>query len=387
MLPPIVAGGAPKSAAPDGKSASADAKPLVAPVPLPWPEPEPKASEPKAKEALLPPPPPIAAPVPAPQPATKPAPKVAATPQAAPTPAVEDAAKKAEAEAKPSAPKVAATAPPAAAKEAPPSGSHGPRLVTIPPLPSAEDGASAPKVTAPKTAAPAPPSVSEVQKKAAPTDSVDTSPAPKVAVASAPKAGAQPKSEAEPEGGFSPGLLNLFRTTTTGAIVTFAGLALGLLAAFAVARRREHAKDAGRRRRDISALSLDGKQARGSVRTAAAPRSRPEPSVPATAPPKQVSTPPAAQPDLMGRLAMTEVELADWDDRMPRTREEALEVLGIGIAPSANATAIKKIVDGLRMSWHPDLAKNETDRALREQRSKQINAAWDIILQSQRAEV
>jgi DnaJ-class molecular chaperone len=71
---------------------------------------------------------------------------------------------------------------------------------------------------------------------------------------------------------------------------------------------------------------------------------------------------------------------------MPRTREEALEVLGIGIAPSANAAAIKKIVDGLRMSWHPDLAKNETDRALREQRSKQINAAWDI-LQSQRAEV
>jgi hypothetical protein len=99
-----------------------------------------------------------------------------------------------------------------------------------------------------------------------------------------------------------------------------------------------------------------------------------------------VSAPPAAPPDLMGRLAMAEVDGAEWDDRMPRTREEALEVLGIGIAPSANATAIKKIVDGLRMSWHPDLAKDETDRALREQRSKQINAAWDI-LQSQRAVV
>jgi DnaJ-class molecular chaperone len=71
---------------------------------------------------------------------------------------------------------------------------------------------------------------------------------------------------------------------------------------------------------------------------------------------------------------------------MPRTREEALEVLGIGIAPSATPTAIKKIVDGLRMSWHPDLARDETDRALREQRSKQINAAW-AILQSERAEV
>lgn len=71
---------------------------------------------------------------------------------------------------------------------------------------------------------------------------------------------------------------------------------------------------------------------------------------------------------------------------MPRTREEAFEVLGIGIAPSATQTAIKKVVDGLRMSWHPDLAKDETDRALRELRSKQINAAWDL-LQVQRVEV
>ena len=38
------------------------------------------------------------------------------------------------------------------------------------------------------------------------------------------------------------------------------------------------------------------------------------------------------------------------------------------------------------MSWHPDLAKDETDRALRELRSKQINAAWEL-LQGQRAEV
>jgi DnaJ-class molecular chaperone len=71
---------------------------------------------------------------------------------------------------------------------------------------------------------------------------------------------------------------------------------------------------------------------------------------------------------------------------MPRTREEALEVLGIGIAPSATPTAIKKIVYGLRMSWHPDLARDETDRALREHRSKQINAAW-AILQARREEV
>ncbi len=40
---------------------------------------------------------------------------------------------------------------------------------------------------------------------------------------------------------------------------------------------------------------------------------------------------------------------------------------------------MKKIVDGLRLSWHPDLAKDEADRQLREYRLKQINAAWDLI--------
>jgi hypothetical protein len=167
----------------------------------------------------------------------------------------------------------------------------------------------------------------------------------------------------------------LLRPTTTGAIVALAGLALGLLTAFAVARRREHAQDVGRRRRDISALSLDGKHAKAAK---ASPRVASGTS--AGAPPGPLPKP----PDLMGRLAMGEA--ADWSDRMPGTREEALEVLGIGIEPSANSTALKKIVDGLRMSWHPDLAKDETDRALREHRSKQINAAW-AILQARREEV
>jgi hypothetical protein len=71
---------------------------------------------------------------------------------------------------------------------------------------------------------------------------------------------------------------------------------------------------------------------------------------------------------------------------MPRDRVEAMQVLGMGVAPSATEVAIKKIVDGLRQSWHPDLAQNETDRALRELRSKQINAAWEL-LRGQRAEV
>jgi hypothetical protein len=66
-------------------------------------------------------------------------------------------------------------------------------------------------------------------------------------------------------------------------------------------------------------------------------------------------------------------------DAMPRTRAEALEVLGMGLAPDINEAAIKKIIDGLRMSWHPDHATDDADRATRELRLKQINAAWDII--------
>jgi hypothetical protein len=73
-------------------------------------------------------------------------------------------------------------------------------------------------------------------------------------------------------------------------------------------------------------------------------------------------------------------------DRMPRTRTEAMQVLGMGVAPSATEAALKKVVDGLRQGWHPDLAKDDADRALRELRCRQINVAWDL-LRGQRAEV
>jgi hypothetical protein len=160
----------------------------------------------------------------------------------------------------------------------------------------------------------------------------------------------------------------VFRTTTTGVIVAFAGLALGLLTAFAVARRREHLSDTRKQPRDLAAVSLDGKRARpraGAARDTG--RSSLAPSAAAA------RTPPGGS-------------VAEWGDRMPRTRAEALQVLGIGVAPTASDSALKKIVDGLRQSWHPDHAADETDRAMREVRSKQINAAWDL-LRSQRAEV
>jgi hypothetical protein len=66
-------------------------------------------------------------------------------------------------------------------------------------------------------------------------------------------------------------------------------------------------------------------------------------------------------------------------EAIPRTRADALRILGLGVTPDATEIAIKKIVDGLRLSWHPDYANDAEDRRIREIRIKQINAAWEII--------
>jgi hypothetical protein len=61
----------------------------------------------------------------------------------------------------------------------------------------------------------------------------------------------------------------------------------------------------------------------------------------------------------------------------PKSPAEAYELLGVN--PDASRTVVKKVVDGLRQSWHPDHAKDEPDRQRREERIKQINIAWDLI--------
>lgn len=68
---------------------------------------------------------------------------------------------------------------------------------------------------------------------------------------------------------------------------------------------------------------------------------------------------------------------------VPATYAEALSVLGA--SPDASITAIKKIVDGLRQSWHPDLARSEADRIHRERRLRQVNVAWDLVSQRRTA--
>lgn len=62
---------------------------------------------------------------------------------------------------------------------------------------------------------------------------------------------------------------------------------------------------------------------------------------------------------------------------LPRTESEAYEVLGVN--PNVPESVLKKVVDALRMCWHPDLASDEPDRLAREERIKQINVAWELI--------
>ena len=62
---------------------------------------------------------------------------------------------------------------------------------------------------------------------------------------------------------------------------------------------------------------------------------------------------------------------------LPRTTSEAYEVLGVNA--DVSECVLKKIVDALRMSWHPDHARDEDDRRVREERIRQVNVAWDLI--------
>jgi hypothetical protein len=62
---------------------------------------------------------------------------------------------------------------------------------------------------------------------------------------------------------------------------------------------------------------------------------------------------------------------------LPQTREAALHLIGVN--PDVEPAILKKVVDALRLSWHPDHARDEEDRLRREERTKQINVAWDLI--------
>jgi len=68
---------------------------------------------------------------------------------------------------------------------------------------------------------------------------------------------------------------------------------------------------------------------------------------------------------------------------MPTTKSEAYQMLGVN--PDVSDGILKKLVDALRMTWHPDHARDDHDRAEREARIKQINVAWEIISEKRQA--
>jgi hypothetical protein len=70
--------------------------------------------------------------------------------------------------------------------------------------------------------------------------------------------------------------------------------------------------------------------------------------------------------------------LAAASPGMPATRDDALEVLGLSV--DATEAVIRKVVEALRQSWHPDMASGGEDRLQREERLKRINVASDILL-------
>lgn len=62
---------------------------------------------------------------------------------------------------------------------------------------------------------------------------------------------------------------------------------------------------------------------------------------------------------------------------LPRNRDEAYATLGV--APGVSEAILKKLVEALRISWHPDLAHTDDEREARTVRITEINVAWDLI--------
>jgi hypothetical protein len=162
-------------------------------------------------------------------------------------------------------------------------------------------------------------------------------------------------------------LLSAIANPSTPAVIAFTVLAMLAIAGLAWLLRRERTPFANAATRDFASVSLGGPRRDGNVPTARSlvvgPSVRPPPH----------GRPHAVTPAQSGGA------LVGLGDAIPRTKAEALQVLGMGVTADAAEAAIKRIVDGLRLSWHPDYAKDPEDRRIRELRVKQINAAWEII--------
>jgi hypothetical protein len=174
-------------------------------------------------------------------------------------------------------------------------------------------------------------------------------PPPAARPAAATPAAATPAPALSPE---TPAAMTSFLAVARGAVIVLASV-LGAFAAVALTLARV-------RQRQLGASQAPPSEGRGRRQQVVVPRPQ---QVAATSAVR--STTPAVSPA--------------WSEEVPRTRSDALRVLGMGVTADANLSAIKKIVDGLRQTWHPDLARDPAEREARERRMKQINVAWDIL--------
>ncbi|MFZ4808549.1 MAG: hypothetical protein ACOYLQ_14935 [Hyphomicrobiaceae bacterium] len=210
----------------------------------------------------------------------------------------------------------------------------------------------------------------------------DNKPEPKPAPAVAPERSAGPAAAANRAPGVEPAPAPLLPDSTPpagsalaagfsfdrpGLVVLGLGAGAVVLAvsAFVIfgAARRGPRTATGPVERDLGAVRFDPQHGTASreLIPAPAPTGRP---VTAPAPPG----PPPQNQGAGGGVAT-----------IPQTPQDALRVLGLGLGPDADLIAIKKMVDALRFSWHPDRANDADDRQLREWRIRQINAAWEIL--------
>jgi hypothetical protein len=184
------------------------------------------------------------------------------------------------------------------------------------------------------------------------TPTADATPAPSVSDTATAQSPSQPRAA----------LPALSAETMVAAAATT--LALAALAVFGIWLWRRRPAELPPVNRDIADISFDGGRAAPALALEGAP--------PALAAPVSASLDGEESDD--AKAAALPV---------PATYAEALEILGAG--PDASTSAIKKIVDGLRQSWHPDLARSESDRLRREARVRQINVAWDLVAQRRSA--
>jgi hypothetical protein len=231
---------------------------------------------------------------------------------------------------------------------------NGPRPVPTeaasPAAPATTSAQSAIAAARIETSAVAPPVAIRPQPPAAPAAPSDTTLSAVATPVPAPSESATLPSIAMPA---------LSMETAAAAAATM--LALAGLAVFGFLRWRRRPQPAVLKRGDIGDISLGGGHKGLTYERAAA-----VPEAPADASPP-------------GR----EASEGTSELPVPTTYAEALEVLGA--SPDSSTAAIKKIVDGLRQSWHPDLARSETDRLHREARVRQINVAWDLVSQRRSA--